>query len=191
MSHNRRRKWQELDRKRNMTPPNTIPSSISPLEMATVAPTHSPTHTRHNTRKSTIQGVRGETAGPVGFGWTQLQLPSYGQPSPSIYLFKIKYDTNSSTNRYMRLSEDGGEVKAGSVSCFRSPVSRHHVGSWQCFTGWQSGELDGERSFEWSSNNAPVGSPYMLHLQPFTRSCLHHLTKETHLYTFESVLLLL
>lgn len=30
-----------------MTPPNTIPSSISPLEMATAAPTHSPTHTTH------------------------------------------------------------------------------------------------------------------------------------------------
>ena len=28
----------------------------------------------------------------------------------------------------MKLSEDGGEVKAGSVSCFRSPVSRHDVG---------------------------------------------------------------
>lgn len=95
--------------KEDMTPPNTTPSSLSPLEMATLAPTHSPAHT--HTHKSTTQGGRGENARVVGFRWTFLQLPSYGQQSLSISLFQKKKDHINSSKNILVFQRTGEKLR--------------------------------------------------------------------------------
>lgn len=68
-----------IEKTNDVTPPNTTPSSISPLKMAIVT-SNTLTDTSH-THKSTAQEGRGENAIAVDSDVLFLLFPSYGQQS--------------------------------------------------------------------------------------------------------------
>lgn len=80
-----------------MKPPNTTPSSISPLEMATMAPTHSPTHTHKSTTQRKKRRERKSR-------WIQMDLLTIAILRPAVTLYfslqkkKDKVHINSSKN---------------------------------------------------------------------------------------------